>query len=191
VRRRATVTLKGVKAKAVGRIWSPPQWLPPPVSPDISLMCENCNVTGTTGPGSERSCFPKTMRLRRSAEFKRVFDARQRVADDVLLVFGLENGLEHCRLGLSVSRKVGNAVVRNRWKRLIREAFRKKRACFSTPLDLVVLPQKGTSLPTARQVEESWHRLVERLSAKLPVQNRILSRPTTPCKSTKSKRNTS
>ena len=131
-------------------------------------MCEKCNETmgtGTSGPGNQR--FPKSARLRSPAEFKKVFDARQRVADDVLLVFGKENAWEHSRLGLSVSRRVGNAVVRNRWKRLIREAFRKNRASFSLPLDLVVLPQKGAALPTARQVEESLRRLVKRLDAKI------------------------
>ena len=139
-------------------------------------MCENCRITesvttesattesATTGRSSpRRKCFPQTARLRNSAEFKKVYDARQRVADDVLVVFGLENGLERSRLGLSVSRKVGKAVVRNRWKRLIREAFRKNRAGFSMPLDLVVLPQKGAKLPSARQVEASLPRLVKRL----------------------------
>jgi ribonuclease P protein component len=119
-------------------------------------MSDNCN-----------ECFPKTARLRKSTEFKKVFDARRKAADDVLIVFGCENGLEHSRLGLSVSRKVGNAVVRNRWKRLIREAFRKSRSAFSLPLDLVVLPQKGAFPPTAQRVEESLRRLVKRLIAKL------------------------
>ena len=119
----------------------------------------------TCGRGHQR--FPQTARLCNSAEFQRVFAARRMVADDVLIVFGIESGLEHSRLGLSVSRKVGKAVVRNRWKRLIREAFRRNRADFSMPLDLVVLPQKGAKPPTARQVEESLHRLVRRLIAKV------------------------
>ena len=127
-------------------------------------MCDSCNGTRVCSPGGQR--FPKTARLRRSAEFKKVFDVRRVAADDVLIVFGLENGLEFSRLGLSVSRKVGKAVVRNRWKRLIREAFRKNRAGFSLPLDLIVLPQKGTAPPTVRKVEESLRRLVKRLVAK-------------------------
>ena len=124
-------------------------------------MCENCNQrAGTCRSG----LFPKTAKLRRSAEFKKVFNAHRRGADDVLFVWGVENGLERSRLGLSVSRKVGNAVVRNRWKRLIREAFRKNRTNFPVQLDLVVLPQKGAKLPTARQVETSLLKLVKRLT---------------------------
>ena len=61
-------------------------------------------------------------RIRKQADFDRVYQARIYAADDVLVINGGANGLEHARLGLSVSRKVGNAVTRNRWKRLIREA---------------------------------------------------------------------
>ena len=127
-------------------------------------MCETSKGAGTSGSTGQR--FPKTARLRNSAEFRNVFAVRRIAADDVLVVFGFENGLEHSRLGLSVSRKVGKAVVRNRWKRLIREAFRKNQSGFSTPLDLVVLPQKCAKPPTVRQVEESLRRLVGRLIAK-------------------------
>ena len=66
-------------------------------------------------------------RIRKQADFDRVYKARVYVADDVLVINGDANGLAHSRLGLSMSRKVGNAVTRNRWKRLIREAFRLSR----------------------------------------------------------------
>ena len=55
-----------------------------------------------------------------------------------------------CRLGVTVSRKVGNAVVRNSVKRRIREWFRGSRAEFCTPVDLVVIArQKAQGLSTA------------------------------------------
>jgi ribonuclease P protein component len=80
-------------------------------------------------------------RLRRSVDFKRAYNRRQTASDGVLLVFGCENGLPHPRLGLSVSRAVGGAVVRNRWKRRIREAFRLSLDELPTGLDLVVIPR--------------------------------------------------
>jgi ribonuclease P protein component len=87
--------------------------------------------------------FRPADRIRKQADFDRVYKARVYVADNVLVVNGFTNDLAHSRLGLSVSRKVGNAVVRNRWKRLIREAFRLSRAELPVGIDLIVRPQRG------------------------------------------------
>ncbi|HKD37416.1 MAG TPA: ribonuclease P protein component, partial [Pirellulales bacterium] len=54
-----------------------------------------------------------------------------------------ENGLPYSRIGLSVSARVGGAVVRNRWKRLLREAFRLRRMELPVGLDLVAIPRGG------------------------------------------------
>lgn len=58
-------------------------------------------------------------------------------------MFGLRNGLAHTRFGLSVSRKNGGAVVRNRLKRLLREAFRLEQHALPAGLDLILIPQPG------------------------------------------------
>ena len=81
--------------------------------------------------------------IRKQADYDRVYQARVFAADDVLVMNGEANGLAHSRLGLSVSSKVGGAVVRNRWKRLIREAFRLSREQLPAGLDLIVRPQKN------------------------------------------------
>jgi|SRR4051794_1506706 ribonuclease P protein component len=81
-------------------------------------------------------------RIRKQTDFDRVYRARIYAADDVLIINGQANGLARSRLGLSVSRKVGGAVVRNRWKRLIREAFRLSRDSLPVGIDFVVRPQK-------------------------------------------------
>jgi len=110
--------------------------------------------------------FPKSHRLLRGGEFRRVYARRQSVADATLVVYGCENDREHPRLGLSVSRKVGNAVVRNRWKRVIREAFRLERPNLPGNTDLVVTPRRGADA-SLEPVRQSLQRLAQRVAKKL------------------------
>ena len=110
--------------------------------------------------------FRRSDRIRRQAEFDRVFAARTYAADPVLVVRGCLSGDEHARLGLSVSRKVGNAVQRNRWKRLIREAFRATRGRIPVGVDYVVLPRRGAS-PHFSEIVQSLPRLATRVAEQL------------------------
>lgn len=83
--------------------------------------------------------LPAQYRLRRRADFERVYRGRASAADGILRVLACLGEQPHARLGLAVSRKVGSAVVRNRAKRRLREAFRHIRAELP-PLDMVVIP---------------------------------------------------
>jgi ribonuclease P protein component len=72
--------------------------------------------------------LPKETHLRNSAEFQRVYAQGQRYDGRFLTAFVLDNNLPHHRFGITASRKaIGNAVERNRSKRLLREAFRQSR----------------------------------------------------------------
>jgi ribonuclease P protein component len=84
--------------------------------------------------------FPKALRLLSPREFERVFAARLSASDASIVIYGAKNDLEHPRLGVTVSRKVGSAVARNRWKRLLREAFRLKQHELP-PFDFVCIPR--------------------------------------------------
>lgn len=105
--------------------------------------------------------------IRRGADFDRVYRRRVSASDRYLLVFGCPNGLTDTRLGLSVSRKVGGAIVRNRWKRLIREAFRLSRPELPAGLDLVVIPRRGKMEPELVYLRPSLCRLANRVASKL------------------------
>jgi ribonuclease P protein component len=106
--------------------------------------------------------FGRQFRIRSPAEFDRVYAAKVFAADDVLIVNACGNDLPHPRLGLSVSKKVGNAVVRNLWKRLIREAFRLSRGELPVGIDLVVRPQKG-AVPDLAAIMRSLPALAHRV----------------------------
>ena len=104
--------------------------------------------------------------LRRESDFRRVFERRRSVSDDWLIVYACENGLAYSRLGLSVSRKNGPAVVRNRFRRIYREAFRLKRQELPTGLDLILIP-RTPKRPVLTDLQESLLRLVPQAARRL------------------------
>jgi len=85
--------------------------------------------------------FPSEMRLRTQGEFRRVYSEGVRRGDGTLLIVGVRNELTHARIGLSVSRKHGCAVIRNSKKRRMREAFRRTRENLPSDLDLILIPR--------------------------------------------------
>jgi ribonuclease P protein component len=74
--------------------------------------------------------FPKAVRLRKRSEYLLLVDAARRYTTSAFLIVYADNNLEFPRLGITVSRRVGNAVCRNRIKRLVREFFRTNRDLF-------------------------------------------------------------
>jgi len=86
--------------------------------------------------------FPAELRLKRSADFQRIYDNGRRLGDAHLLLFALPHPAGGTRAGFSVSRKHGNAVRRNRLKRLLREAFRLNRQQLPAGFDFVLVPRQ-------------------------------------------------
>lgn len=111
--------------------------------------------------------FPKAIRLTRQSDFDRVYAVDHFAADDTLVVRARRNEIGFSRLGVSLSRRVGNAVVRNGWKRRIRESFRRQKYDLPQGLDLVVRPRKGAVCDYQR-IGRSLKRLAEKLDRKMP-----------------------
>lgn len=110
--------------------------------------------------------FPKSSRLLTRNDFDRVYRFRCKAGDGSLLVFALRNDTSATRIGLSVSRKVGNAIVRNRLKRLLREAFRLTQHDLPTGLDLVVIPT-AKDKATLENYQHALVRLTKKLQRRL------------------------
>src|SRR3954471_18702609 len=79
--------------------------------------------------------------LRRPADFRRVYDGRSSASDAALIVYAWPNELPHNRLGLSVSRKHGGAVIRNRIRRMLRETYRLNKTTLLMGFDYVIVPR--------------------------------------------------
>ncbi|MBA2514642.1 MAG: ribonuclease P protein component [Solirubrobacterales bacterium] len=114
-------------------------------------------------------CFSKVRRLRRRGEFKRVFDLALRTHGRFLSVLMAPNEMGASRLGIVASRKLGDAVRRNRAKRLIREVFRKSSPLlFKSAVDLVVIPRRELFDATYPSLENDFLSAVKRCVARLP-----------------------
>jgi ribonuclease P protein component len=111
--------------------------------------------------------FPKSAKLRKSAEFRRIYDGQVRAGDGHLLVFASWNDLGETRCGLSVSKKHGNAVRRGRLKRLMREAFRHVRHDLPVGLDLILIPRQN-SRAAVDNYQRSLKGICRRLLKRLP-----------------------
>ncbi|HSG69857.1 MAG TPA: ribonuclease P protein component [Planctomycetaceae bacterium] len=92
----------------------------------------------------KRYRFLKIHHIRKSSDFQKIYDLQERAGDAHLLVFASRNGLDWPRIGLSVSKKHGPAVTRNRIKRLLREAFRLTREDLPKGLDLILIPRQNS-----------------------------------------------
>lgn len=104
-------------------------------------------------------------RLSSRKAFARVFAARCSAADHLLVVYALPNGLPYSRIGLSVGRRVGSAVQRNRAKRRLREAFRLEQHKLPAALDLVLVV-RANACASLDDYRQALRNLVPRAAAR-------------------------
>lgn len=108
--------------------------------------------------------FPRTDRLVSRRQFTTVYDNGRRVRGSAVTVFGLANREGHSRVGFTVTRKLGNAVQRNRIKRMLREIYRLNRLSGCGSIDLVVNAHGSIHRFTRDEVESDFVRCVQRMT---------------------------
>ena len=105
--------------------------------------------------------------LKSNRDFKNVYNRKKSFANKYLIMYIKENGTDTLRLGVSVSKKVGNSIVRHRLARLIREAFRLNTDSVKSGFDIVVIARASLKDKTYFETESAMlhllkhHRLIK------------------------------
>ena len=103
----------------------------------------------------------KMITLKNSREFGSVYSTRNSVANKYLVMYLRSNGLDYNRLGISVSKKVGNSVVRHHITRLLRESVRKNDALVKEGNRIVIVARKDVSGKTFKEVDGAVFHLLK------------------------------
>ena len=93
--------------------------------------------------------------IKKNADFGGVYKKGKSAANRTLVLYILDNGTDRNRLGISVSKKVGNSVVRHRVKRLIKESYRLNEERFLPGYDLVYIARVSSKDKSYREIEKS------------------------------------
>ena len=111
----------------------------------------------------QRYTFPKSERLLKTWEFKRVYIEGKKQTGKYLTIYVLNNQSSR-KVGISVSKKIGNAVKRNRTKRLIREAYRLNKYLLGKDMHLAIIAKPEIKGLGYKEVEKNFLDLVQKLS---------------------------
>ena len=93
--------------------------------------------------------------LKKNHQFQFVYKYGKSYANKYLVMYVKENGLDKNRIGISVSKKVGNSVVRHRVTRLVRESYRLHESIFNSGLDIVIVARPGAASVGYNEIESA------------------------------------
>ena len=96
-----------------------------------------------------------TESLRKNKDFQYVYRKGRSCVNKYLVMYIKENGTDKNRIGISVSKKVGNSVVRHRVTRLVRESYRLHEAVFNSGLDIVIVARASAATVGYEEIENA------------------------------------
>lgn len=103
-----------------------------------------------------------TESLKKNYQFRFVYNRGKSIANRLLVMYVVRNGTNGNRFGISVSKKVGNSVVRSRITRLLRESYRLSESKFLAGYDIVVIARASAKEATYREVESALMHLLNK-----------------------------
>lgn len=133
-------------------------------SPSATKRPSGTPTSANSGAGGALT-FPRQSRVLRTAEFRTIYDHGTRLSGPLFTAFCLsrkDGERETARLGLTVPRAIGGAVVRNRIKRRLREAFRLHRAEIGPQWDVVINPRRAARDAAFTEIERALRRVIEK-----------------------------
>ncbi len=99
--------------------------------------------------------------LKKNDEFREIYRTGKSYANKYLIMYVRRNETDYNRIGISVSKKVGNSVVRHRITRLIRESYRLSEDSFLSGLDIVVVARVGAREKNYKEIESALLHLMK------------------------------
>ncbi len=99
--------------------------------------------------------------LKKNDEFREVYRTGKSYANKYLIMYVRKNEIDNNRIGISVSKKVGNSVIRHRITRLIRESYRLSEDSFLSGLDIVVVARVGAREKNFKEIESALLHLMK------------------------------
>ena len=93
--------------------------------------------------------------LKKTKDFQNVYNKGKSFANSYLVMYVLDNGLDKNKIGISVSKKVGNSIVRHRLTRLIRESYRLQEERFQCGYDIVVIARVSAKGKDYHEIEKA------------------------------------
>lgn len=103
-----------------------------------------------------------TEKLKKTYEFKNVYNNGKSLADQYIVMYFLKNGLNTNRVGFSVSKKIGKSVVRNHVRRLMNESFRLLDVNLNSGFDIIFIARNKIIEADFHIIQQSMKRLLKR-----------------------------